>query len=66
MKYLVKPRHIAKYFYSTSDGKRTRANRKDDPEPYDLLSDQEIEFEVIFAHFVQSPLMKKYFLGRRD
>lgn len=58
MKYLVKPRHIYKYFYSTSDDKRARKGQLDEPEPYKLLSDQEIEYEVrILQSFqkVQSP-----------
>lgn len=56
MKYLVKPRHIAKYFYSTSDDKRRRNNRQDDPEPFELLNDQEIEFEVKFTDCSKSTL----------
>lgn len=46
MKYLVNPRHITKYFYSTSDDKRRRKIHQDEPEPFELLNDQEIEFEV--------------------
>ena len=46
MKFLVKPRHIYKYFYSTSNDKRTVKTRQEEPEPYNLLSDQEIEYEV--------------------
>lgn len=46
MKFLVKPRHIYKYFYSTSNDKRTVKARQEEPEPYNLLSDQEIEYEV--------------------
>ena len=46
MKFLVKPRHIYKYFYSTSNDKRTVEARQEEPEPYNLLSDQEIEYEV--------------------
>lgn len=52
MKYLVKPRHIYKYFYSTSDDKHSRKGKQDEPEPYTLLSDQEIEFEVKFRIFL--------------
>lgn len=55
MKYLVKPRHIYKYFYSTSNDKRTVKARQEEPEPYNLLSDQEIEFEVWTSSLVQSP-----------
>lgn len=65
MKYLVKPRHIAKYFYSTSDDKRRRNIRQDDPEPFELLNDQEIEFEVRFRNRSKSIIknLKNFLLG---
>ncbi|KAL7016766.1 hypothetical protein ACKWTF_010129 [Chironomus riparius] len=45
MKALVKgPRRIYKFFYSNPNARKQRLN--DEPEPYDLLSDQEIECEV--------------------
>jgi hypothetical protein len=45
MKALVKgPRRIYKFFYSNPHARKTRIN--EEPEPYDLLSDQEIELEV--------------------
>lgn len=45
MKYWVRgPRRIYKYFNSNSNERQPSKN--DEPEPYNLLSDQEIEYEV--------------------
>ena len=45
MKALVKgPRKIYKFFYSNPNARKPREN--EEPEPCDLLSDQEIEREV--------------------
>lgn len=54
MKGLVKgPKRIYKFFYSNSNARKPRAN--EEPEPYDLLSDQEIECEVSRIDILKSP-----------
>ncbi|KAG5672035.1 hypothetical protein PVAND_002197 [Polypedilum vanderplanki] len=46
MKYLVRgPRRIYKYFYSNANERQSHKTINE-AEPYDLLTDQEIEFEV--------------------
>lgn len=45
MKYMVRgPRRIYKFLYSNTNEKKPKIS--DNPEPFELLSDQEIELEV--------------------
>lgn len=54
MKALVKgPRQIYKFFYSNPNARKPRAI--EEPEPYDLLSEQEIECEVCILDILESP-----------
>lgn len=44
MKYLIKgPKKVYKFFYSQPNERKTR---NEEPEPAELLSEQEIELEV--------------------